>query len=42
MTRFGISGTARASVALYNNRDDVVQTSYLYPRNYGLRVKVNF
>ena len=23
MTRFGISGTARASVALYNNRDDV-------------------
>ncbi|MEO0616696.1 MAG: TonB-dependent receptor [Pseudomonadota bacterium] len=25
-----------------NNSDDVVQTSYLYPRNYGLRVKVNF
>jgi len=23
MTRFGISGTARASVALYNNRDDI-------------------
>ena len=25
-----------------NNGDDVVQTSFLYPRNYGLRVKVNF
>ena len=24
-----------------NNSDDVVQTSYLYPRNYGLKVRVN-
>lgn len=25
-----------------NNSDDIVQTSYLYPRNYGLRLKVFF
>ncbi|MEM7082018.1 MAG: TonB-dependent receptor [Pseudomonadota bacterium] len=25
-----------------NNSDDVVQTSYLYPRNYGVRVKARF
>lgn len=25
-----------------NNSDDVVQTSYLYPRNYGLKLRVNF
>ncbi len=25
-----------------NNSDDIVQTSYLYPRNYGVRLKVNF
>ncbi|MEM8682495.1 MAG: TonB-dependent receptor [Pseudomonadota bacterium] len=25
-----------------NNSDDVVQTSYLYPRNYGVRFKMNF
>ncbi|MEM7283365.1 MAG: TonB-dependent receptor, partial [Pseudomonadota bacterium] len=25
-----------------NNSDDVVQTSYLYPRNYGLKVKARF
>lgn len=25
-----------------NNGDDVVQTSYLYPRNYGVRFRVNF
>ncbi len=25
-----------------NNGDDVVQTSYLYPRNYGVRFKANF
>ncbi len=25
-----------------NNSDDIVQTSYLYPRNYGLRLRVNF
>ncbi|MEM6513190.1 MAG: TonB-dependent receptor [Pseudomonadota bacterium] len=25
-----------------NNSDDIVQTSYLYPRNYGIRVKMNF
>ncbi len=25
-----------------NNSDDIVQTSYLYPRNYGIRVKINF
>ncbi len=25
-----------------NNSDDIVQTSYLYPRNYGVRFKMNF
>ena len=25
-----------------NNSDDVVQTSYLYPRNYGIKVKARF
>lgn len=25
-----------------NNSDDIVQTSYLYPRNYGVRVKMSF
>ena len=25
-----------------NNSDDVVQTSYLYPRNYGLKIKARF
>lgn len=25
-----------------NNSDDIVQTSYLYPRNYGLRLRVDF
>ena len=24
-----------------NNSDDVVQTSYLYPRNYGIKLRVN-
>ncbi len=25
-----------------NNSDDIVQTSYLYPRNYGLRIRARF
>ena len=25
-----------------NNSDDIVQTSYLYPRNYGIRMKARF
>ncbi len=25
-----------------NNSDDIVQTSYLYPRNYGIKFKANF
>ena len=25
-----------------NNSDDIVQTSYLYPRNYGVKFKANF